>query len=43
MEERKQEVKEEKSGIVVLDPGITLIDEDIKMVCCSTSLAPFRW
>jgi hypothetical protein len=42
MEDKPQEIKEEKSGIVILDPGIVEIDEDIRLACCYFSLLPIR-
>jgi hypothetical protein len=42
MEEKPQEVKEEPSGIVVLDEGVASIDADIRLICCTSSLLPIR-
>jgi hypothetical protein len=42
MEEKTQVVKEETSGIVVLDPGIAVIDEDIRAACCPVTFMPIR-
>ncbi|MFH0727359.1 MAG: hypothetical protein V2B19_13605 [Pseudomonadota bacterium] len=42
MEEKNQELREETSDIVVLDPGIELTDVDIESICCAISLFPYR-
>jgi hypothetical protein len=42
MEEKKQEIKEGKSGIEVLDQGVPPMDETTRGVCCGTTLFPIR-
>lgn len=42
MEEKKQEVREEKSSVVVLDRGVAVTDADIRQACCGAAFLPIR-